>query len=112
MTEEKEAIMKKMLSAVIFVGLMSAGIGAAFAMSCKEMNATTSAPQKSAAVNVGNTICPVTGEKIDESAKATYEYQGKVYNFCCAMCLDDFKKNPAKYIAKVEEELKSNRAQK
>jgi YHS domain-containing protein len=56
-------------------------------------------------VNIGNKICPVSGEKIDEKIKATYEYEGKVYNFCCAMCIDEFKKGPQKYIKKVEEEL-------
>lgn len=58
------------------------------------------------AVNVGNKICPVTGEKISEKTKATYEYQGKIYNFCCPACIDEFKKNPEKYIEKVKEELK------
>ena len=56
------------------------------------------------AVDVGNKICPVGGEKIDEKTKATYEYEGKIYNFCCAMCIDDFKKDPQKYIKKIEEE--------
>lgn len=57
------------------------------------------------AVNVGNKICPVTGDKVD--GKTTYEYQGKIYNFCCPACIDEFKKDPGKYIKKVEEELKS-----
>lgn len=64
------------------------------------------APQ---AVDAGNKICPVSGEKIDEKLKATYEYEGKIYNFCCPMCIDEFKKDPQKYINKVEEELKSGR---
>ena len=54
------------------------------------------------AVNVGNKICPVSGEKIDEKAKATYEYEGKIYNFCCLMCTDEFKEDPEKYIKKME----------
>lgn len=58
-------------------------------------------------MNVGNKICPVSGEKIDEKMKATYEYEGKVYNFCCASCVEEFKKDPDKYIKKVDEELKS-----
>jgi len=62
-------------------------------------------PQK--AVNVGNKICPVTGEKIDEKARVTYEYKGKIYNFCCAMCIDEFKKDPDTYIKKIEDELKA-----
>ncbi|MEK6727849.1 MAG: YHS domain-containing protein [Candidatus Omnitrophota bacterium] len=57
-------------------------------------------------VNVGNKICPVSGEKIDEKTKATYEYQGKIYNFCCPACIESFKKDPEKYIKKVEEEFR------
>ncbi|MCX5709141.1 MAG: YHS domain-containing protein [Candidatus Omnitrophica bacterium] len=56
------------------------------------------------AVNIGNKICPVTGEKIDEKTKVTYEYKGKIYNFCCAACPEEFKKDPEKYIKKIEEE--------
>lgn len=61
----------------------------------------------SRAVDVGNKICPVSGEKIDENLKATYEYEGKIYNFCCAMCVDAFKKDPQTYIKKVEAELQA-----
>ena len=57
------------------------------------------------AANVGNKICPVSGEKIDEKLRVTYEYQGKVYNFCCAGCLSSFKADPDKYIKIVDEEL-------
>ncbi|MCM8826376.1 MAG: YHS domain-containing protein [Candidatus Omnitrophica bacterium] len=53
--------------------------------------------------DIGNKICPVSGEKIDEKMKATYEYQGKIYNFCCSMCIDEFKKDPEKYIKKLKE---------
>ena len=58
-------------------------------------------------VNVGNKICPVSGEKIEEKTKTTYEYKGKTYNFCCASCIDEFKKDPEIFIKKVEEELKA-----
>lgn len=60
------------------------------------------------AVNAGNKICPVSGEKIDEETKATYEYEGKIYNFCCASCIGEFKKDPQKYIKKVEDELQQS----
>ena len=60
------------------------------------------------AVNVGNTICPVSGEKVGQGMEpVTYEYEGKIYNFCCPMCIDEFKKDPQKYIKIVEEELKT-----
>ncbi|MBU4487815.1 MAG: YHS domain-containing protein [Candidatus Omnitrophica bacterium] len=60
--------------------------------------------QETKLVDVGNTICPVTGEKIDEKTKATYAYEGKIYNFCCPMCIDDFKKDPQKYIDIINKE--------
>jgi YHS domain-containing protein len=52
--------------------------------------------------DAGNTVCPVSGEKIDETAKLTYEYKGKVYALCCQGCLEEFKKDPEKYIEKME----------
>ena len=64
------------------------------------------------AINVGNKICPVSGEKIDEKMKSTYAYEGKVYNFCCPMCIDEFKKDQQKYIKKVEEELQAESKEK
>ncbi|MCM8796675.1 MAG: YHS domain-containing protein [Candidatus Omnitrophica bacterium] len=63
-------------------------------------------------VEVGNKICPVSGDKIQENDKATYEYKGKIYNFCCAMCIDEFKKDQEKYIKKVEEELRAQSQEK
>jgi len=52
------------------------------------------------AVEVDNKICPVLDEKIDEKSKVTYEYKGKIYNFCCSACIEEFKKDPDKYIKK------------
>lgn len=65
-------------------------------------------------VNVGNKICPVSGEKVGEGGMepATYEYKGKIYNFCCPDCVEKFKKEPEKYIKKIEDELKAESAQK
>ncbi|MCB9757003.1 MAG: TRASH domain-containing protein [Candidatus Omnitrophica bacterium] len=64
-------------------------------------------------VEVGNKICPVSGEKIPapgekgEMGEAVkYEYNGKIYNLCCPMCVKDFKKNPEKYSAIAEKEVK------
>jgi cytochrome c oxidase subunit 2 len=58
--------------------------------------------------DVGNKICPVTGEKIDEKSKATYEYKGKIYNFCCTGCIEEFKNDPEKYIKIVKEDTGQN----
>jgi len=61
------------------------------------------------AVDVGNKICPVSGEAISSMSPVTYEYQGKIYHFCCPACINAFKKDPQKYIEKVEEELKAKK---
>ncbi len=63
------------------------------------------------AVDAGNKICPVSGEKIEEGTKATYEYNGKIYNFCCTSCIEEFKKEPEKYIQKVNQELHADSGQ-
>ena len=56
----------------------------------------------SAAQNVGNKFCPVTGEPVD--GKTTLTYNGKAYNFCCPMCIGTFKKDPVKYSAIAEKD--------
>ena len=59
------------------------------------------------AVEVGNKICPVSGNKVDEMGEPfKYEYNGKIYNLCCKMCVKDFKKDPEKYRKIAEEETK------
>jgi len=58
----------------------------------------------STAVEVCNMISPVSEEKVGMMGPVVqYEYQGKIYNFCCPMCIDTFKKDPGKY-SKIAEE--------
>jgi YHS domain-containing protein len=48
--------------------------------------------------------CPVSGKVMKKSeAKATYEYQGQTYYFCCEGCKEKFIKDPEKYVQKKEE---------
>lgn len=49
-----------------------------------------------------NKICPVSGEVIKKGEEGTVEYEGKSYNLCCAMCAKDFKKDPKKYVQKID----------
>ena len=63
-------------------------------------------------VDVGNKICPVSGDKIPAPGEKgnmgeaiKYEYNGKSYNLCCKMCVKDFKKNPKKYSKIAEDEV-------
>ena len=57
-------------------------------------------------VEVGNQICPVSGNKVGEMGEIVkYEYNGKIYNLCCPACIKDFKKDPEKYSKIAEEEI-------
>ena len=46
------------------------------------------------------TTCPVLGGKIDK--KVYTDYNGKRVYFCCAGCIEQFKKEPDKYLKKLE----------
>ena len=55
-------------------------------------------------IEVGNKICPVSKEKVGQMGEiVTYEYNGKVYNLCCKMCIKDFNKDPESFSKKAEE---------
>ncbi|MDP2923366.1 MAG: YHS domain-containing protein [Candidatus Omnitrophota bacterium] len=105
--------MFKKILALLIVGIFTLVLSElSFAEGCgmhssqqQKAGATVQATQQKT-IEAGNKICPVTGEKISEETKATYEYQGKIYNFCCAACIDEFKKDPQKYIKKIQEEKK------
>lgn len=53
-------------------------------------------------VGVGNKYCPVGGDKV--SGQDFVEFEGKRYGLCCSMCKKDFLKDPAKFIAKMEQQ--------
>ncbi len=46
-------------------------------------------------------ICPVMGG--ETTKENSYTYEGKTYYFCCPMCIEEFKKDPEKYISKIKE---------
>jgi YHS domain-containing protein len=48
------------------------------------------------------TKCPVLGNPINKDVYADYE--GKRVYFCCTECLKEFKKDPGKYVKKLEDE--------
>ncbi|MGP8051048.1 MAG: YHS domain-containing protein [Desulfobaccales bacterium] len=55
-----------------------------------------------AAESQPQTVCPVLGGNIDK--KVFTDYQGKRIYFCCAGCPAEFKKDPEKYLKKMEAE--------
>lgn len=62
--------------------------------------------------NIGNKLCPVSGNPVEDGSMGEaikYVYNGKIYNLCCSMCVKDFKKNPEKYSAVAEKEVKETK---
>src|SRR6185503_3599845 len=47
-----------------------------------------------------NLKCPVSGKDVD--AKFTLQVDGKTVGFCCNMCPEQFKKEPAKFVANIK----------
>ncbi len=48
------------------------------------------------------TVCPVLGGNIDK--KVYVDYKGKRVYFCCQGCDAEFKKDPEKYLKKIQEQ--------
>jgi YHS domain-containing protein len=48
--------------------------------------------------------CVVSGEKLGEMGKPyVFKHEGREVQLCCKDCLKDFKKEPAKYMKKIDE---------
>ncbi len=62
----------------------------------------TFGPGVPAIVQAAQTTCPVLGGKIDK--KIFVDYKGERIYFCCKGCVDQFKKNPEKYLEKMKSE--------
>jgi len=56
--------------------------------------------QTKTAAKVGQTLCPITNEKID--LKVYADHGGKRIYFCCKNCIDKFKQDPAGIIRGME----------
>jgi len=72
--------------------LKDTGNAAATTMKKKSTSATHKIKQQ--------TTCPVTGDPIDKNLYVDYK-EKRIY-VCCADCIDKAKKNPEKYIKKLE----------
>ena len=102
--------MKSKLIALSMIIFMS---GTSYAFAGETMPGHTMNDERATAVEVGNKICPVSGNPVDDGKMGEavkYEYNGKIYNLCCKMCVKDFAKDPAKYSRIAEEETQEKRA--
>jgi YHS domain-containing protein len=53
------------------------------------------------------TTCVVSGEKLGEMGKpVVIQYEGHEVQFCCPSCQKEFKKDPAKYLKKIDDAAK------
>jgi len=63
------------------------------------MHENVAAAPVPAAATTEQTLCPVMGNPINKDIFV--EYQGKKVYFCCKACVETFKADPAKYVAKL-----------
>ncbi|HKA19394.1 MAG TPA: YHS domain-containing protein [Blastocatellia bacterium] len=80
--------MRKAFFAVLLVALVAGSVGARI-----------SADEKK---NVTNKMCPVSGGPVSEKFRT--EYKGQFVYVCCEGCLNEFNKDPEKFVAKMSRE--------
>ena len=86
---------------------MNTRIGITFALAptlglaCAEVN-KVEAPAQVKSAPKRQALCPVMGGAVNTNLYADAE--GKRVYFCCGGCISAFKKDPAKYIAKLEKD--------
>lgn len=52
--------------------------------------------------------CVVSGDKLGEMGKPyVFTYEGREIKMCCSGCLKEFKKDPAKYLKKIDDAEKA-----
>ena len=65
---------------------------------------TVRAEEKSTTKPYPLTTCVVSGEKLGSMGKPfSYDHEGREVRFCCKNCVKDFKKEPAKYLKKLDD---------
>ena len=85
--------------AALVVGFIAVGCGK-----------TEESSQGAAETVIMQKTCPVMAGPINNNIFV--EHEGRKIYFCCAGCKETFKKDPDKYIKKVDEELKKLAAPK
>ena len=85
-----------MTAVILFTGLLP------FATNAED--ARTDKPGQSYPLDT----CVVSGEKLGEMGEPhIYTHEGREVRLCCKGCLKDFKKDPAKYLKKLDDAEKA-----
>ncbi|OHB61136.1 MAG: hypothetical protein A2Y12_20105 [Planctomycetes bacterium GWF2_42_9] len=90
-----------MKSKITTLGLILWIVSLLIVVGCKKQTEPSPIPTESnAAVSqTEQTTCPVMGGAINKDIFV--EYQGKKVYFCCPACIDEFNKEPEKYLPKL-----------
>ena len=101
---------KYLLVATLFAGLTSLVVNAADKVHGPDSLPTSVAKDEKAKPYPLN-FCVVSDEKFEGSDMKPVEmvYEGQTMKFCCKSCVKDFKKDPKKYVAKLDEEVKKKK---
>lgn len=93
--------MKKLLITSLLAGAVLAGSLTATAADKKSDKKKSDYPLKT---------CVVSGEKLGEMGKPyVIKHDGREVQLCCKSCEKDFKKDPAKYMKKLDEAEKAKK---
>lgn len=100
----------KILTLLLTALIISAFVGGSALAMCGTCD-ISKAQAAEKGVMANNKYCPISGEAIEKGHEndITYEYNGKIYSFCCPACLEPFKKEPGKYIKALEEKEKTGK---
>ena len=94
--------MKRNLIVSAMVAVLVGGGAVVWAADDKPKTPTTKPATTQPAGKPVNKFCAVEGKGHDVDPKITTDYKGKKIGFCCADCVDEFKKDPEKYVKKME----------
>lgn len=86
-----------------------------FSLFAEEATPATATPPVSATINsYPLTTCIVSGDKLGGpmGAPVVDYYQGEEIQFCCKDCIQDFKKDPEKYLKRLHEAEAKAKAEK
>lgn len=103
----------------IFASVLALLLLVTFSVSAQEKKADHSTHKKEVAkeakvekqsgsetAKVVNTVCPVSGEELEDN-EHTIKHEGKTYAVCCKKCLAKIEKDPEKYISRLSDDGKS-----
>ena len=92
----------KHLTIVLLVGVAVTVFGVVGG--CKKETPQPAQKAAAAGTEIAQKLCPVMGNPINP--EIYLDYQGRRIYFCCPMCPETFKKDPEKYLKKLDEQMK------